>query len=155
MWLLSHLLSVKFSHSSCLTLCDLVDCSMPDFPVHLELTQTHVHWFSDAIQPSHPLSSPSLHAFNLPQHQSLFQWVSDSHQVAKLLEFQLQYQSFEWIFNTGFLYDGLVECPWSPKDSQESSSTPQFKIINSLGLNFLYSPTLTSTHDYWKNHSFD
>ena len=76
-------------------------------PVHhqlLELTQTHVHQVSDAIQPSHPLSSPSP-AFNLSQHQGMsqFQWVSSSHQVAKVLEFQLQHQSFQWIFRTGFL----------------------------------------------------
>ena len=85
---------------SCLTLCDPMDCSMPDFPVHHQLpefTQTQVHWVSDAIQPSHPLSSPSLPAINLSQHQGLFQWVGSSHQVAKVLEFQLQHQSFQWI----------------------------------------------------------
>ena len=69
----------------------------------LELIQTHVHRVSDAIQPSHPLSSPSPPAFNLSQHQRLFQWVSSLHQVAKVLEFQLQHQSFQWIFRTGFL----------------------------------------------------
>ena len=77
-----------------------MDCSMPRFPVlhHLpELAQTHVHWVNDAIQPSHPLSSPSPPAFNLSQHQSLFQWVSSLHQVAKVLEFQLQHQPFQWI----------------------------------------------------------
>ena len=68
-----------------------------------EFTQTHVHRVSDAIQPSHPLSSPSPPAFNLSQHQGLFQWVSSSHQVAKVLEFQLQHQSFQWIFRTDFL----------------------------------------------------
>ena len=66
-------------------------------------TQTHVHWVIDAIQPSHPLSSPSPPAFNLSQHQGLFKWVSFSHQVAKILEFQLQHQSFQWIFITDFL----------------------------------------------------
>ena len=82
---------------SCLTLCDPLDCSTPDFSVHHqlpELTKTHVHWVGDAIQPSHPLSSPSLPAFNLAQHQGLFQSVSSSNQVAKALEFQLQHQSF-------------------------------------------------------------
>ena len=82
---------------SCLTLCDLMDCSTPGLPVHhqlLESTQTHVHWVSDAIQSSYPLSSPSPPALNLSQHQGLFQWVSSSHQVAKVLEFQLQHQSF-------------------------------------------------------------
>ena len=74
---------------------------MPGLPVcHqlLEFTQTHVHWVGDAIQPSHPLSSPSSPAFNIYQHQDLFQWVSSLHQVAKALEFQLQHQSFQWIF---------------------------------------------------------
>ena len=89
----------------CLTLCDPMDCSTPGFPVHhqlLEATQTHIHCVSDAIQPSHPLLSPSL-AFNLSLHQGLFQWVSSLHQVAKVLEFQLQHQPFQWIFSTDFL----------------------------------------------------
>ena len=79
-------------------------------------------WVSDAIQPSHPLSSPSP-TFNLSQHQGLFKWVSSLHQVAKLLEFQVQHQSFQWIFRTDFLWDGLVGSPCSPQDSQESSPT--------------------------------
>ena len=76
-------------------LCDPMDCSIPGFPAHhqlLEFTQTHVHWVSDAIQSSHPLSSPSSPAFNLSQHQGLYKWVSSLHQVAKVLEFQLQLQ---------------------------------------------------------------
>ena len=76
----------------CLTLCDPVDCSIPGLPVHhqlLEFTQTHVHRVCDAIQPSHPLLSPSPPALNLSQHQGLFKWVSSLHQVAKVLEFQL------------------------------------------------------------------
>ena len=88
------------------TLCDPMDCSTPALPVHHQLpefTQTHVHWVSDAIQPSHPLSSPSPPAFNLSQHQGLFKWVSFSHEVAKILEFQLQHQSFQWIYRTDFL----------------------------------------------------
>ena len=140
---------------SCQTLCDPMDCSTPGLPVHhqlTEFTQTHVHWVSDAIQPSHPLSSPSSPAFNLPQNQGFFKWVSSSHQVAQVLEFQLQHQSFQWVFRTDFLKDGLVGSLCSPRDSQESSPTPQFKSINSLVLSFLYSPTLTSIHDYWKNH---
>ena len=75
-----------------------MNCSRPGFPVHqqlLELAQTHVHQVGDAIQPSHPLSSPSPPAFNLSQHQGLFKWVGSSHQVAKVLEFQLQHQSFQ------------------------------------------------------------
>ena len=85
---------------------DPMDCSMPGLPVHhqlLEFTQTHVHWVGDAIQTSHPLSSPSPPAFDLSQHQGLFQWVSSSHQVAKVLEFQLQHQSFQWTFRTDLL----------------------------------------------------
>ena len=68
-----------------------------------EFTQTFVHWVSDAIQPSHPLSFPSNPTFNLSQHQGLFKWLSSSHQMAKVLEFQLQHQSFQWIFRTYFL----------------------------------------------------
>ena len=88
-----------------------MDCSTPGLPVHhqlLEFTQTYVHWVSDAIQPSHPLSSPSPPSFNLSQHQGLFQWVSSLQQVAKVLEFQLQHQSFRWILRTDFLQDGLA-----------------------------------------------
>ena len=88
------------------TLCNHMDLSTPGLPVHhqlLEFTQTHVHWVSDAIQPSHPLSFPSPPAFNLSQHQGLFKWVSSSHQVAKVLEFQLQHQSFQWTSRTDFL----------------------------------------------------
>ena len=92
-----------------------MDCSTPGLPVHhqlLEFTQTHVLWVSDTIQPSHPLSSPSPPAFNLAQNQGLFQWVSSLHQVAKVLEFQLQHQSFQWIFRIDFLWDTLVEFPY-------------------------------------------
>ena len=104
----SHLSSFQFSSAaqSCLTLCDPMDYSMLGFPVHQQLpqlAQTHVHSIGNAIQPSHPLSSPSPPAFNLPQHQGLFKWVSSSHQVAKELELQLQRQSFQWIFRPDFL----------------------------------------------------
>ena len=127
----------------------------PPCPSQLpEFTQTHVHWIGDAIQPSHPLSSHSPHTFNLSQHQGLFKWVNSSHQVTKVLEFQLQHRSFQWTPRTDLLSGGLVGSPCSPRDSQESSPTPQFKSINSM-LSFLYTPTLTSIHDYWKNHSFD
>ena len=101
-----------------------MDCSTPGLPVHHqlpELTQTHVHRVSDAIQPSYPLSSPSPPAFNLSQHQGLFQWVSSLHQVPKVLKFQFQHQSFWWIFRTDFLQDWSVGPPCSPRDSQESS----------------------------------
>ena len=141
----------------CMTLCDPMDCRTPVFPVHHQLSefaQTYVLWISDAIQPSHPLSSPSL-TFNLFQHQGLFQWVSSLHHVAKVLEFQLQHQSFQWTFSTDFLLDRLIRSHCSSRDSQESSPTPEFKSINSLALSFLYGPNLTSIHDYWKNHNFD
>ena len=100
--------SFQFSSviQSCPTLCDPMDRSTPGLPVHhqlLELTLTYVHWVGDAIQPSHLLPSPSPPAFNLSRHQGLFKWVSSSHQVAKVLEFQLQHQSFQWIFRTDFL----------------------------------------------------
>ena len=72
--------------------------------------------------------------------------------VAKVLEFQLQHQSFQWIFRTDILKVGLVWSPFSPRDPQESSPAPQFKSINALALSFLYRPILTSIHDYWKNH---
>ena len=117
-----------------------MDCSAPGLPVlkYLpEYDQTHVHWVPDAIQPSHPLSSPSSPAFNLSQHQGLLQWISSSHQVAKIMEFQLQHQSLQWIFRTDLLWDWLVGSPCSPRDSQESSPTPQFKSINFLVLSLL------------------
>ena len=100
--------SFQFSSvaQSCPTLCDPMNCSTPGHPVHhqlLEFTQAHVHWVGDAIQPSHPLSSPSLPAPNPSQHQGLFQWVNSSHEVAKVLEFQLQHQSFQWIPRTDLL----------------------------------------------------
>ena len=97
---------VVLAAQSCLTLCDPMDCSTPGLPVHhqpTEVTQTHVLRVGDAIQQSHPLLSPSPHTFNLSQHQGLFQWVGCSHKVAKVLEFQLQHQSFQWIFRTAFL----------------------------------------------------
>ena len=86
------------------TLCDPKGYSMPGFPVHHqlpELAQTHVHWVNDVTP--HPLLSPSSPAFSLSQHQRIFQWVSSLHQVAKVLGFQLQRQSFQWIFRTDFL----------------------------------------------------
>ena len=108
-----------------------MDCSTSGLPVHyqlLEFIQTHIHWVGDAIQQSHPLSSPSLPVFNLSQHQGLFQWFSSSYQVAKALEILLQHLSFQWLFRTDLLSDGLVWSPCSPKDSQESFPTPQLKI---------------------------
>ena len=98
--------SIVVQSLSHVRLCDPMDCSMPGFPVHHhlpELAHTHVHWVSDAIQPSHPLLSPSPPAFNRSKRQGLFKCVRSSHQVAKVLELQLQHQSFQWIFGIDFL----------------------------------------------------
>ena len=100
--------SVQFSSvaQSCPTLCDPMNCSTPGLPVHHhlpEFTQTHVHRVRDAIQPSHPWSSPSPPALYLSQHQGLFKWVSSLHQVAEVLEFQLQHQFFQWTYRTDLL----------------------------------------------------
>ena len=147
--------SVQFSSvtQSCPTLCDPMNCSTPGLPVHHKLpesTQTHVHWVSDAIQPSHLMSSPSPPALNLSQHQGVFKWVSSLHQVAKGLEFQLQHQSFQ---NT----QDCSPLGWTGWISLQSKglSRPQFKSINSSALSFLYSPTLISILDQWKNYSLD
>ena len=101
-------------------------CPSPTPGVH----QTQVHRVGDAIQPSHPLSSPSPPAPNPSQHQSLFQWVNSSHEVDKVLEFQLQHHCFQRAPRADLLQNGLVGSPCSPRDSQESSPTPQFKSIN-------------------------
>ena len=134
--------SVSSIHSlSHVRLCNPMDCSMPGLPVHHqlpELAQTYVHRIGDAIQPSHPLQPLSSGLQSFPA-QGLFQCVSSFYPVAKVLEFQLQHQPFQWIFRTDFLKDGLVESPCIPRDSQESSPTPQFKSINSLALSFPYS----------------
>ena len=106
-------------------------------PLSLEFAETHVHWVCDAIQPSHPLSSPSLPAFSISQHQGLFQWVCCLHQVAEVLE--LPMNSHSW-FPLGL----TVWSPCSPRDSQESSPAPQFESISSSPFSLLYGPTLTS-----------
>ena len=98
--------SIQFSSVTQLCPSDPMDCSMPGFPVHHQLSefaQTHVRPVSDAIQSSHPLASLSSPAFNLSEHQGLFHWVGFSHEVAKVLEFQLQNQSFQWKFRIDFL----------------------------------------------------
>ena len=97
----AHISSVQFS-----CLVNPMNCSTPGLPVHHQLpefTQTYFHRVCDAIQPSHPLLSPSLPAPNHSQHQGLFQWVNSLHEVAKVLEFQLQHQSFQWTPRTGLL----------------------------------------------------
>ena len=136
-------------------LCDPMDCSTLGLPVHHQLpefTQTHDHLVGDAIQPSHPLSSPSPPAFILSQHHGLFKGVSSSHQVAKVLKLCKASASalpmnIQDRFPLG--WTGWISLLF--KGFQESSPTPQFKSINSSALSFLYCPTLTSIHDYWKN----
>ena len=107
----------------------------------------------------HPTISSSVVPFSsCPQSlpaSGLFKWVSSSHQVPKVLELQLQHQCFQWTPRADLLQNGLVGSPCSPRDFQESSPTPRFKSINSSALSFLHSPTLTSIHDHWKNHSLD
>ena len=134
----------------CLTLCNPVNCSTPGFPVHHQLVELLKLKTIELVMPSYhfilclSFFSPT---FNLSQRQGLFQLDCSLHQVAKVLEFQLQHQSFQWIFRTEFLWDGLVRSLCNARDSQESSPAPQFKSINSLALSFLYSSTLTSIHD--------
>ena len=140
---------------SCLTLCDPMDCSTPGFPVHHqlpELSQTHVHWVGDVIQPSYPLSSSSP-AFNLSQHQGLFKWVSFSHQVAKYWSFSfsiLPMNIQDW-FPLG--WTGWISSQSKGLSRVFSNTTVQKH--QSSALSFLYSSTLTSIDDYWKSHSFD
>ena len=146
--------SLRSVAQSCPTLCDPMNHSTPDLPVHHQLpefTQTQVHGVSDAVQPSHPLLSPYPLSPNPSQHQSLFQWVNSSHEVAKVPELQLQHHSFQRNPRADLLQNGLVGSPCSPRDSQESSPAPQFKSINSSVLSLLHSPTLTSIHDHRKN----
>ena len=126
-------------------------CPSPTPGVHSD-SRPSSQWCHPAIS---SLLSPSPPAPNPSQHQSLFQWVNSSHEVAKVLEFQLQHQSFQRNPRADLLQNGLVGSPCSPGDSQESSPTPQFKSINSSALSLLHSPTLTSIHDHRKNHSLD
>ena len=144
---------------SCPTLCSPMDCSTPGLPVHhqlLEFTQTHVHWVHDAIQPSYPLFPllllpsifPSIRVFSnestlrmrWPKYWSFSFSISPSNEHSGLISFRM---------------DWLGPSPCGPRGSQESSPAPQFKSINSSVLSFLYSPTLTSIHDHWKNHNLD
>ena len=128
-----------------------MNCSTPGFSVHHyvpEFAQTQVHWVSDAIQPSHLLSSPSPLALNFSQHQGLFQWVSSSHHVAKVLELQLQHQSFQWVFRIDFLWDWLVWSLCCPRESQKSTlahsskaSVLQCSAFFMVQLSYLYMTT--------------
>ena len=154
------LLSPQFSSVAklCPTLCDPMNCSTPGVPIHcqlLELTQTQVHWVSDAIQPSHPLSSPSPPAFNLFQHQGLFQWVSSLHQWPK-------YWSFSFSISPFNEYSGLISFRIDRFDLLAAQGTLKSLLQHHSSKSsilqcsaFFYSPTLTCIHDYWKNHSFD
>ena len=114
-------------------------------------------FLTDSMMPSNHviLCRPLLLPTSSFPASGCFPWVGSLYQVAKVLEFQLQHQSFQWICRTDFLWDGLVGSPCSPRDAQESSLTPQFKSINFSVLSSLYSPNLTSIHDHWKNHSLD
>ena len=143
---------------SALSACNPMDCNTSGFPVlHYlpELAQTHAHWFSDAIQPSHPLSSPSPPIFNLSQYQGLFQWLSffalGSQSIGASVSASVLPMSFQDWLPLGLT--GLISC--CPRDSQGSSPAPQFKGFNSLVLSHFYCLAFISVHDQWKNHSFD
>ena len=133
----------------CPTLCDPLDCCMPGFPVYHqlpELAQTHIHFVSDAIQPSHPLLPPSPPTFNHSQHQGLFKsqfFIPGGQSIGVSAPASVLPMNIQDRFPLGW-----TGSPCSPRDSQESSPTPQSKSINSSVLSFLYSPTLTSIHDY-------
>ena len=119
---------------SWLTLHNPMDHSKPVLTLHhqlLEFTQTHLHWVGDAIQPTHPLLSPFPPAFNLSQHQGLFKWDSYSHQVAKVLEFPFQHQSFQWIFRTGFVL--ILEVSWAQLGNSQSGSVLWLQSIGAWG----------------------
>ena len=110
LWYIYTMIQFSKVAQSCPTLCNPMNRSTPGLPIHHKLpesTQTHAHRVGDAIQPSHPLLSPPPPAPNLSQHQGLFQWVNSSHEVAKVLELQLQHQSFQWTPRTYLLSDGL------------------------------------------------
>ena len=151
------MVSVQFSSVTqlYLTLCEPMDCSMPGFHTHRQLpefTQTHVHWVGGAIQPSHPLSSPSPSIFS-----SIRVFTNES-----VLGIRWpKYWSFSFSISPSYEYSGLISFRMDWLDLLAFQETPksllqhQFKIISSLVLSFLYSPILTSIHDYWKNQSFD
>ena len=144
---------------SCPTLCDPMNCSTPGLPVHHQLPesiQTHIHRVSDAIQPSHPLSA----LLFLP---SIFLSIRVFSNESALCIRWPKYWSFSFNISPANEHPGLISFRMDWLDllavqgthSQESSPTPHFKSINSLALSFLHSPTLTSIHDHWKNHSLD
>ena len=144
---------------SCPTLCDPMDCSTPGLPVHhqlLEFTQTHIHRVTDAIRPSHPLSSPC----PLP---SIFPSISVFSNESALCIRWPKYWNFSFNISPSNEHPGVLSFRMDSLDllavqgtlNQESSPTPQFKSINSSALSLLHNPAFTSIHDHWKNHSFD
>ena len=142
--------SVQFTQS-CLTICNPMNCSKSCLPVHYQLM------FIESVMPSNHLIL--CHSFLLPS--LIFPRIRVFSNESALCIRWPKYWSFSFNISPSNEHPGLISfrirvgSPCSPRDTQESSPTPQFKIINSLALSFLYSPTLTSIHDYWKNHSFD
>ena len=154
---LFYILKFKWSQfssvtQSSLTLCDPMDCLSITISWNLLNSRPSSWW---CHQPSYPLSSPSPPAFNLSKHQGLCSESVLHIRWPNYWDFQLQHQSFQCIFRTDFFYEWLVWSLCSPWDPQESSPILQFKSISFSAHRFLYSPTLTFTHDHWKNHSFD
>ena len=159
LFVLIHAKLLQFSSvaQSCLTLCNPMNHST-QASLSITISRSSLRLTSiESVMPSshlilcHPLlllpqSLPASGSFPMSQ---LFAWGGQSIGVSA------QHQSFQWTPRTGLLLDGLVGSPCSPRDSQESSPIPQFKGINSLVLSFLHSPTLTSIHDHWKNHSLE
>ena len=150
-------MSVSSAAQLCPTLCNPMSCSTPGLPVQYQLpepAQTYVHWVSDAIQPSHPLSSPSPPAFNLSEHQGLFKWVCSSYQMTKALEFHLQHQAFHehpGLMSFRMVWLDLLAVHGTLKNLLQHHSSKASILWHS----FLYSPTVTSIRDYWKNHILD
>ena len=151
---MSHFSSVA---QSCPTLCDPMECSTPGLPVHHQLpesSQTHFHWVSDAIQPSHPLSSPSPSALNLTSIRVL------SSESALRMRWP-KYGGFSFSISPSKEHPGLISLGWTGWISFQSKglsgvfSNTTFKSINFSVLSFLHSPNLKSIHDHWKNHSLD
>ena len=155
---LNRLLFIQFGPAVMSDTSDPMNHSTPGFPVHHQLqefAQNPVHLVSDAIQPSHPLSSPSPPALNLSQHQGL------SDESALCIRWP-KYWSFSFKTSPSNEHPGLISFRMDWLDLlavqgtlKSSSPAPQFKSINSSALSFLHSPTLTSIHDYWKNHNLD
>ena len=142
----------------CLTLCDPIDCSMPGLPVHpqlLESTQSHIHWVGDAIQPSHPQSSPLLLPSVFPSIRVFSNELPLSIRWPKYWSFSFNISpsnEYSGFISFGIDWFDLLAVQETLKSLLQHDSS---KSINSLALSLLYSPTLTSLHDYWRNHSFD